>query len=93
MKKSIIIVNIVMAGGGDYALGKKIKDIARSTQADGVLFTVSVKARSFKSEREERFNPCKAVNYNHPVIIVSPYSIMPPALYHPFWLIYSISWI
>ncbi|WP_447867123.1 hypothetical protein [Rahnella bonaserana] len=78
MKKSIIIVNIVMAGGGDYALGKKIKDIARSTQADGVLFTVSVKARSFKSEREERFNPCKAVNYNHPVIIVSPYSIMPP---------------
>lgn len=78
MKKSIIIVNIVMAGGGDYALGKKIKDIARSTQADGVLFTVSVKARSFKAEREERFNPCKAVNYNHPVIIVSPYSIMPP---------------
>lgn len=78
MKKSIIIVNIVMAGGGDYALGKKIKDIARSTQADGVLFTVSVKSKKFKSEREERFNPCKAVNYNHPVIIVSPYSIMPP---------------
>jgi len=67
-----------MAGGGDYALGKKVKDIARSTQADGVLFTVSVKARSFKAESEERFNPCKAVNYNHPVIIVSPYSIMPP---------------
>ncbi|MCL9644757.1 hypothetical protein L2090_20045 [Rahnella victoriana] len=78
MKKSIIIVNIVMAGGGDYALGKKIKDIARSTQADGVLFTVSVKSKKFKSESEERFNPCKAVNYNHPVIIVSPYSIMPP---------------
>ena len=78
MKKSIIIVNIVMAGGGDYALGKKIKDIARSTQADGVLFTVSVKARSFKAESEERFNPGKAANYDFPVIIVIPHSIMPP---------------
>lgn len=78
MEKSIIILNIVMAGGGDYALGKKIKDIARSTQAEGVLFTVSVKSKKFKIESEERFNPCKAVKYNHPVIIVSPYSIMPP---------------
>lgn len=78
MKKSIIILNLVMAGGGDYALGKKIKDIARSTQAEGVLFTVSSKSKYFKIEGEEKFNQSKKMNYRDCVIVVTPYSIKSP---------------
>lgn len=78
MKKSIIIMNLVMAGGGDYALGKKIKEIARSTQAEGMLFTVDAESRHSRIKTQEHFNPGKPVNYTNPIIIVTPHSIMTP---------------
>nr|WP_304485981.1 hypothetical protein [Rahnella aquatilis] len=78
MKKSIIIINLVMAGGGDYALGKKIKDIARSTHAEGMLFTVDANSKKFKPKSKEFFTPGKVFNYDDPIVIVTPYSLMSP---------------
>lgn len=56
MKRSILILNIFTAGGGDHALGKKIKDIARSTQAEGALITVNAKTRHINIQGKEVFN-------------------------------------
>lgn len=59
MKRSILILNIFTAGGGDYALGKKIKDIARSTQSEGALITVNAKTRYINIQGKEVLNPGK----------------------------------
>lgn len=57
MKRSIIIMNLVMAGGGDYALGNKIKDIARNTQAEGMILTIDAESRTCRIKKQEYFNP------------------------------------
>ena len=80
MKRSIIVMNLVMAGGGDFALGNKIKDIARSTQAEGMIITVDAESRSGSIKKQENFNPGKPLNYTNPIIIVTPHSIMTPGL-------------
>lgn len=76
MKRSIMIMNLVMAGGGDYALGNKIKDIAFSTQAQGGLFTIDAESKQCRIKKKEYFNPGKPLNYINPVVIVAPYSVM-----------------
>lgn len=76
MKRSIIIMNLVMAGGGDYALGNKIKDIARNTQAEGMILTIDAESRTCRIKKQEYFNPGGTLNYTRPIIIVAPYSIM-----------------
>lgn len=78
MKRSILILNIFTAGGGDHALGKKIKDIARSTQAEGALITVNAKTRHINMQGKEVFSPGKKLDYDDPVIIVTPYSLLSP---------------
>lgn len=76
MKRSIIVMNLVMAGGGDCALGNKIKDIARSTQAEGMILTIDAESKSCRVKKQKYFNPGRELNYIKPVIIVAPYSIM-----------------
>lgn len=78
MKRSILILNIFTAGGGDYALGKKIKDIARSTQSEGALITVNAKTRYINIQGKEVLNPGKKLNYDDPVVIVTPHSLLSP---------------
>ncbi len=78
MKRSIIIMNLFTAGGGDHALGKKIKDIARSTGAEGELITVNAKTRHINVQGKELFNPGKELNYDDPIVIVTPHSLLSP---------------
>ena len=77
MKRDVIIVNFVLGGGGDHALGDKTKELVLSVGASGVHMTCQGGIRNISILKKLTFGK-QIINYSNPLIIVTPYNLISP---------------
>src|SRR5471030_1496704 len=75
MARSVFILNFILGGGGDHALGNKIKDLVINMGANGMLMTCQGSVRCLKVIGKVKFGQ-KPIDYANPILIVAPYSLI-----------------
>jgi hypothetical protein len=77
MARSVVIVNFIMGGGGDYALANKIKELVIELGSGGLLLTCMGEVRNLNVTQKNEFGN-RHVNLVNPIIMVAPYNLISP---------------
>lgn len=77
MTRSVVIVNFVMGGGGDYALADKIKELVIKSGSSGMIIACQGEAIHLNVIRKIEFGSAQG-NLVNPMIIVAPYNLISP---------------